>query len=137
MRSLFLHSIQERKAPVMSLTSKLTAKVDECSKAIFNCTDPTPHCRNSKGFDFQTLWNITLDYWGECPEGPWLFRQLGATGPISSDVVSLTNDVCIAIAGPGRTKYPASDIWYRLTTWKFPLFQLVATSPRPPLSFCC
>ena len=27
------------------------------------------------------------------------------------------------------------DIWTRLTTWKFPLLQLVASFPRPPLSF--
>jgi hypothetical protein len=26
-------------------------------------------------------------------------------------------------------------VWYRLTTWKFPLFQLISISPRPPLGF--
>src|SRR2546421_3171407 len=119
----------------MSAASKLIEEAVECSQVEFNCTAPIPHCRNAKGFDISTLWTITLDYWNKCPDGPWLFKQPGAVGPISGDVVSLTHDACKAIAGPGWTKYPGSDIWNRLTTWKFPLLQLVATSPRPPLGF--
>ncbi|PVH84377.1 hypothetical protein DL98DRAFT_651609 [Cadophora sp. DSE1049] len=30
---------------------------------------------------------------------------------------------------------PPGDIWSRLTTWKFPLLQLVSVFPRPPLNF--
>jgi hypothetical protein len=120
---------------MMSAASKLTEEVVECSKAVFNCTARTPNCRNVKGFDIPTLWSITLDYWDKCPDGPWLFKQPGTVGPISGEIVCLTDDVCKAIAGPEWTKYSSDKIWYRLTTWKFPLFQLVATSPRPPLSF--
>lgn len=32
------------------------------------------------------------------------------------------------------TSYPAADIWARLTTWKFPLLQLIAVFPRPPFT---
>src|SRR2546421_3214026 len=116
----------------MSAVSKFTEEVVECSTAVFNCTDQTPNCRNAKGFNIPTLWSITLNYSAKCPDGPWLFKQ---PGPISGDVPSLTNDACKAIAGPGWTMYAKSDIWYRVTTWKFPLFQLIALSPRPPLSF--
>jgi hypothetical protein len=119
----------------MSPASNLTEDVVECSEAVFNCTAPTPNCRNAKGFDIRSLWTLTLAYWDKCPDGPWLFKQPGTVGPISRDEVSFTNDACKAIAGPGWTQYPGTDTWYRLTTWKAPLFQLVATSPRPPLGF--
>ena len=48
---------------------------------------------------------------------------------------ALTQAACVAIAGSDWAYYPAADIWTRLTTWKFPLLQLVASFPRPPLSF--
>lgn len=46
---------------------------------------------------------------------------------------SLTQGACAFIAGSDWQYYPAADIWTRLTTWKFPLLQLVAIFPRPPL----
>jgi hypothetical protein len=33
------------------------------------------------------------------------------------------------------TRYADSDIWRRLVTWKFPLWQLIFLFPRPPLGF--
>jgi hypothetical protein len=47
----------------------------------------------------------------------------------------LTLAATVAIVGAGWKIYPAADIWFRFTTWKFPLWQLVANSPRPPLGF--
>ena len=49
-------------------------------------------------------------------------------------MASLTQEACVAIAGPGWTWFPKADIFARMTSWRFPLFQLVATFPRPPLS---
>jgi len=107
----------------------------ECLGAIFSCNDSTPTCRNSARFDFSTLWNITHQYWEQCPGGPWLFRQTGVVGDVSDGEESLTNTICEQIADATWKRYSNADVWYRLTTWKFPLFQLISTSPRPPLGF--
>jgi hypothetical protein len=107
----------------------------ECLGLLFNCSSLTPKCRNSAGFDFTTLWNITEQYRGQCPGGPWLFREPGWVGDVPEDRASFTNDICKLIAGAAWKRYPNADVWYRLTTWKFPLFQLISISPRPPLGF--
>lgn len=114
---------------------KLAEDLPECLGAIFSCDDPTPKCRNSARFDFSTLWNITHQYWEQCPGGTWLFRRTGEVGDVSDGEMSLTNQVCEFIAGATWNRYSSADIWYRLTTWKFPLFQLISISPRPPLGF--
>jgi hypothetical protein len=47
----------------------------------------------------------------------------------------LTHSSCLLFTHKKSwTPYPAADIWARLTTWKFPLLQLVAVFPRPPLT---
>lgn len=74
-------------------------------------------------------------YYEQCPTGPWLFNPHEDGSSIRPLEISLRNEVCEAIAGAEYKPYSTADIWYRLTAWKFPLFQLVATSPRPPLSF--
>ena len=53
--------------------------------------------------------------------------------PATPDNAALTQAACVAIAGSQWSWYPTADIWTRLTTWKFPLLQLVASFPRPPL----
>jgi hypothetical protein len=105
-----------------------------CLNATFNCTQLVPTCYNPDGFDFPTLWNITQRYFEQCPRGPWIFVPHGQTS-VSVQEVSLTLAAAVAIVATAKswTVYSASDIWFRLTTWKFPLWQLVANSPRPPL----
>ena len=83
-------------------------------------------------FSFQTLWNVTQNIYQSCANDSRLFQ---GDGPPSSDSLSLTQESCVAIAGPGWTLYPQADIWSRMTAWRFPLFQLVAIFPRPPLHF--
>lgn len=117
------------------LTMTLAEDLPECLGAVFDCDDPTPTCRNSARFDFPTLWDITHQYWQQCPSGPWLFRQPGVAVDAPEDEASLTNRVCEVIAGAAWKRYSNADVWYRLTTWKFPLFQLISMFPRPPLGF--
>lgn len=105
-----------------------------CLDATFNCAQLVPDCYNPKGFDFHTLWIITQRYFKQCPNGPWLFHPHGDAS-ISVTEASLTLAATVVIAGAGWKVRNASDIWFRLTMWKFPLWQLVSNSPRPPLGF--
>jgi len=82
-------------------------------------------------FDFARMWNITQRIQGYCPSDPRLFRANNLLATPNN--AALTGKACKAIVGSGWAPYPAGDIWSRLTTWKFPLLQLVASSPRPPL----
>jgi hypothetical protein len=112
----------------------LATRLPKCLGAVFNCDDSAPACHNSARFDFPTLWNVTDQYHEQCPRGPWLFKGPGEVD-VPRDKASLTNHICELIAGSAWKRYPYADIWYRLTTWKFPLFQLISNSPRPPLGF--
>lgn len=98
----------------------------------FACEDPHVPCQIPAGFSFPYLWNITQNYYSVCPDGAWLFKP-EASAKITNSTLALGNEACKDIAGSRHTVYPAADIWNRLTTWKFPLFQLIAVSPRPPL----
>jgi hypothetical protein len=123
--------------PALALSTMLGRSTDlrqSCLQVTFNCTQLVPTCYNPDGFDFPTLWNITQRYFEQCPRGPWIFVPHGQTS-VSVQEVSLTLAAAVAIAATAKawTVYSASDIWFRLTTWKFPLWQLVANSPRPPL----
>ncbi len=96
------------------------------STVSYNCSNPYPDCNNEAGFQFASLWLITQAIYNACPSDPRLFQQSR----------SLTQEACEIFAGGDQwTPYPAADIWARLTTWKFPLLQLVAVFPKPPLSF--
>ena len=102
-------------------TCNLTAPASQ-----FSCRNPYPDCINSLGFQFSSLWKIT-NYVAACPSDHRLFS---ATDP------SLTQRACEVFVGTDSwTRYPTADIYSRLTTWKFPLLQLVAVFPKPPLSF--
>jgi hypothetical protein len=107
----------------------------ECLGQNFSCNASIPTCHNSAGFDFPTLWKITHQYWQKCHDGPWLFKQQGIAGDVLEGKAAFTLSACEIIAGAGWKRYLNADIWYRLTTWKFPLFQLIFISPRPPLGF--
>lgn len=103
--------------------------IDYCTNTTFNCTDPIPPCQSSKRLDFASLWTITYNYYKLCgSDGAWLSES--TVGLASA---ALTAAAAYEILGKGYTKFPKADIWSRLTTWKFPLIQLIATSPRPPL----
>ena len=52
----------------------------------------------------------------------------------ASGFASLTKETCKKLAGSGMSRYEGSAIWTRATTWKFPLFQVFALFPRPPLN---
>ena len=107
--------------------------LNHCSATTFSCSDPISPCTSSKRFDFPSLWTITLNYWNVCKsEGAWFSSARPTT---SNTSIALSNVVCKTLAGGWPTLYPAADVWTRLTTWKFPLIQLLAVSPRPPLGW--
>jgi len=91
----------------------------------YSCANPYPNCTNPASFQFSSLWIITQAI-ASCPNDTRLFNKL----PV------LTDSSCRSFTHKKSwTPYPAADIWARLTTWKFPLLQLVAVFPRPPLTF--
>ena len=102
----------------------------------FNCSNPWPNCRSEKRFDFATLWNYTNLIYEACSNDSRLYRPTGLSldSLLSKNDISLTQEACVAAAGGDWQRYPRSDIWTRLTTWKFPFLQLAAIFPRPPLS---
>ncbi|MCJ1404091.1 hypothetical protein MMC11_007316, partial [Xylographa trunciseda] len=109
--------------------STRTNTLMECSlnpNLSYNCDRPYPNCTSSLGFQFSSLWTISQLINSSCPQDWRLYDPQTAT---------LSEAACEQIAGTSWTIYPGADIWARLTTWKFPLFQLVAIFPKPPLSF--
>jgi hypothetical protein len=100
----------------------------------YNCTNRWGlNCINKIGFEFLSMWNITLRIQRYCPTDSRLF--LNDNRAATEENAALTGLDCKRIAGSIWQFYPAADTWVRLTTWKFPLLQLVASSPRPPLGF--
>ncbi len=89
------------KRHISPLTMALAEHLPECLGAIFNCHNPKPKCSNSARFDFSTLWNITNQYWEQCPGRPWLFRHAGVVGDVSDGEMSLTNQIYELIADAG------------------------------------
>ena len=90
----------------------------------FNCSNPYPQCRSPGGFLFNSL-SVIASGVARCLNDTRLF-----------DGASLTQEACVAFVGSDTpTAYSLTEIWARLTTWKFPLFQLVFIFPRAPLSF--
>jgi hypothetical protein len=99
----------------------------------YNCTNLWGiNCINKMGFEFVSMWEITKRIQRYCPTHPQLFLKdnIAAT----PENAALTGATCKVIAGSTWQYYPAAAIWVRLATWKFPLLQLVASSPRPSLS---
>ena len=102
------------------------------SNVSYSCTNPWgQHCTDSKHFDFNSLWSYTLSIQEACANDSRLFIAPGTSA--TPDNAALTQAACFTIAGSTWTFYPTADVWQRLTTWKFPLLQLVASFPRPPL----
>ena len=107
---------------------------DVPTNVTYDCAKPWGQgCTSDEYFDFSSLWKYTQNIQKACANDTRLFHSDG--GSASPQNASLTLASCDAIAGSNWTYYPAADIWTRLTTWKFPLLQLVASFPRPPLSF--
>lgn len=101
---------------------------------VYDCSNPWGQgCTSSQHFNFATLWNYTRIFQNTCATDERLFGV--GDGPTTLQKAALTMAACTAIAGGSWTYYPAADIWTRLTTWKFPLLQMVASFARPPLSF--
>ena len=110
----------------------------DCSNApgdvTHDCSNPWgQECTSSAGFNFLNLWNYTQNIQKACPSDSRLFG-ISRNLPTPQNA-ALTLSACAAIVGYSWTYYPGPDIWNRLTTWKFTLLQLVASFPRPPLSF--
>ena len=102
------------------------------SNISYNCENPWgKDCTSTKRFEFVSLWNYTQNIREACANDSRLFLSKGE--PATRQNAGLNQAACVAIAGSGWQKYPAVDIWTRLTTWKFPLVQLIAAFPRPPL----
>ena len=100
------------------------------SNISYNCSTPWgSDCQSKGGFSFANLWNYTQTIQQSCDSDPRLF------GIATSQNAALTQPACTKIVGSSWAYYPGDQIWQRLTTWKFPLLQLVSAFPRPPLSF--
>jgi len=107
---------------------------DVPSNVAYDCANPWGvNCTSKFHFEFASLWNYTQNIQAACANDTRLFLPKG--GSATAQNASLTQDSCAAIAGSGWTLYSALHMWTRVTTWKLPLLQLVASFPRPPLSF--
>jgi len=107
---------------------------DVPSNVTYDCANPWGvNCTSKFHFDFTSLWNYTEKIQAACANDTRLFLPQG--GFATAQNASLTQESCAVIAGSGWTHYSAPNIWNRITTWKFPLLQLVASFPRPPLNF--
>lgn len=106
---------------------------DVPSNVAYDCANPWGvNCTSKFRFEFASLWNYTQSIQAACANDTRLFLLKG--GSATTQNASLTQESCAAIAGSGWTLYSASHVWTRITTWKLPLLQLVASFPRPPLS---
>lgn len=110
---------------------------DVPSNITYDCANPWGEdCISKAKFQFTSLWGYTQKIQAACANDTRLFLPDGSFA--TAEKASLTQESCLAITGmdwTDWTRYPTPDIWNRLTTWKFPLLQLVASFPRPPLSF--
>jgi hypothetical protein len=91
------------------------------------------NCTIVTGLDFAALSDFTQQIQRHCPTDPRLFRVDNL--PATRNNAAITGEACKATVGSKFQYYPAGDTWVRLTTWKMPLFQLVASSQRPPQGF--
>ncbi|KAF7510902.1 hypothetical protein GJ744_005732 [Endocarpon pusillum] len=99
--------------------------------ATIDCDDPWANgCTSKARFEFVSIWNFTYNIYARCPTDPRLFKHANGT-----HLQALTQPACEHIAGSWLNWYRGSVIWVRLTTWKFPLFQLIAHFARPPLGY--
>lgn len=104
---------------------------DVPTNVTYSCEKPWGRgCTSHRGFEFASLWNFTEQIRKACPTDPRLFKPV-----YTSQTASLSQKACAEIVGNDMRSYPSADIWSRLTTWKFPLLQLVSSFPRPPLSY--
>ena len=104
----------------------------DCSHDAINtftdCARPWgPDCH--LGFDVLSLWTFTNNTQSRCPDDPRLSQSSGGLQSLA-----LTQKACEQITGGGWNAYDNSVWWTRLTTWKFPLLQLIAQFLRPPLA---
>ncbi|MCJ1439280.1 hypothetical protein MMC27_008672 [Xylographa pallens] len=90
----------------------------------YDCQNPYPNCTTSY-FGFDILYAVGQEIYNACPTD-WRI--------VNQQPEAISGQACKQIAGNSWTYYSAADIWGRLTTWKFPLLQLVAIFPKPPLS---
>ena len=124
--------IVRRKVPI---PLKMTYDCDEVHQdLLYNCSNPWGQgCSSSDGFNFANLWNYTLNIQKACDSDTRLSGVSAA--PATPQNAALSQLSCDRIVGSNWAYYSGADIWTRLTTWKFPLLQLVSSFPRPPLGF--
>ena len=106
-----------------------TSSLVECPldfNSSYSCDHPYPNCTNPLGFQLSIMWTISQNIYMACPTDWRIFDQAGQ---------AISEAACEQIVGSTWTYYPRADIWARLTTWKFPLLQLVAMFSKPPLSY--
>lgn len=95
--------------------------------------DPYGDCYNPSGFVFSSLYSIIQNIYRHNPKDSRLWNKTLDWN--HRHEATLTYSACRQIAEhthPLLTWYPGADEWARLVAWKFPLFQLLATFPRPP-----
>lgn len=115
--------------PISDVFGFLPNYEDYCTSLTFNCNDPIPPCSSPKRLDFGSLWQITENYFKLCKaDGAWF-----SPATVSLATLALSATAAYQIAGRKYTPFPKADVWSRLTTWKFPLIQLIATFPRSPI----
>ena len=121
-------------------TENMAPELPDCQNippnTTYSCTNPFPQCLSPERFDFPIIWNYTSSIFAACATDPRLYLPKSTPQlALAANNISLTQAACIDVADAGWKRYHRSDIWTRLTTWKFPLFQLAFNFPRPPLSF--
>ncbi len=105
---------------------------DVPANVTYNCSNPWGQgCVSRLHFDFPSLWEYLQKIQAACATDSRLFGL--ESGLATQSNASFTKNSCVAIAGPSWTRYSTGHIWTRLTTWKFPLFQLIVSLPCPPL----
>ena len=118
----------------------MALKLPDCqhipSNVRYNCTYPWPICRSPKGLDFSIVTNYTNNIYSSCHSDVRLYQpDEGILDALSAQDVALTEAACFVVAGKSWTGFRRSEVWNRLTAWKFPLLQLAFLFPKPPLGF--
>ena len=120
---------------VLVLLSRQTEQLKTCPTSV-NFNGTVHNCTNRSYFDFPSLYTIVQNIYRNNSNDWRLWEKNLTAARANETTLSFAGCKQIAYKPHGLlrsvTWYPLADIWARLVAWKFPLFQLLATFPRPP-----